>query len=389
MNRMFCAVAAACAPFTVSAQGALTPTLPPGNIAPTPEETRADMAVPSAGDLRGQKDGVGFAVTAAQMAEAWELSAAGPRPEALGPMPPAGVAGLICPHDDYLCAGPMYREAIPLVTARTVILVGVFHRHRRYSVQDLMVFDPYRAWRSPDGEIPVSGLREELLARLAPGEFAQSAVWHDSEHSLEAIAYWLKHQNPDLEILPVILPATAFNRLQLLAEHLGAALAGIMKERGWALGEDVAVVISSDGTHYGERYHYTPFGEGGVDTYLEAMETDRRMLKDLFAGPVGAAMARTFYASMTDPDQPTCFRGAWCGRFSIPFGLMLMAAAARGLGQAPPVAARAALGSSLGFPQLPAQEPGLGLTNPINLYHFVSYPTVAFVAGAALERKSS
>ena len=389
MNKLICLSAAVCAPFTASAQGALIPSLPPGNIAPTLVETRAEMAIPSTGDLRGQRDGVGFAITAGQMAEAWELSAAEPRPESLGPVPAAGVAGLICPHDDYLCAGRMYREVIPLVKAKTVILVGVFHKHRRYSVRDLMVFDPYRAWRSPDGEIPVSGLREDLLARLAPGESTQSAVWHDSEHSLEAIAYWLKHQNPDVEILPVILPATAFSRLEVLADHLGAALAGSMKERGWTLGEDVAVVISSDGTHYGARYHYTPFGAGGVDTYLEVMDTDRKMLQSLFAGPVTAAMAREFYASMTDPDQPDHFRGAWCGRFSIPFGLMLLAAAARDLGQAPPQATPVAFGSSLGFPELPARTPGMGLTNAINLYHFVSYPTVAFVSGTTHEKDPS
>jgi len=389
MNKMFCLSAAICAPFTASAQGALTPFLPPGNIAPTLVETRAEMAIPSAGDLRGQKDGVGFAVTAEQMAEAWELSAAAPRPEPLGPVPSVGVTGLICPHDDYLCAGRMYREVIPLVKARTVILVGVFHKHRRYSVRDLMVFDPYRAWRSPDGEITVSGLRGDLLARLAPGEYVQSAVWHDSEHSLEAIAYWLKHQNPDVEILPVILPAASFSRIQLLAEHLGAALAGTMKERSLTLGEDVAVVISSDGTHYGAGYQYTPFGAGGVDTYLEVMDTDRKRLQGLFAGPVTAAMAREFYASMTDPDQPDHYRGAWCGRFSIPFGLILLAAAARDLGQAPPQATPVALGSSLGFPGLPASTQGMGLTNAINLYHFVSYPTVAFVSGPTPEGNPS
>jgi hypothetical protein len=54
-------------------------------------------------------------------------------------------------------------------------------------------------------------------------------------------------------------------------------------------------------------------------------------------------------------------------------------------GEAAPVA----LGSSLGFPELPVQTRGLGLTNPINLYHFVSYPTVAFVPGATLERNPS
>jgi hypothetical protein len=92
---------------------------------------------------------------------------------------------------------------------------------------------------------------------------------------------------------------------------------------------------------------------------------------------------------MTDPDQPDHYRGAWCGRFSIPFGLILLAAAARDLGQAPPQATPVALGSSLGFPGLPASTQGMGLTNAINLYHFVSYPTVAFVSGPTPEGNPS
>ena len=158
----------------------------------------------------------------------------------------------------------MYRTLIPLVKARTVVLVGVFHRYRRYGAKDVVVFDPYRAWRSPDGEIRVSPLRDELLQGLDPSERAQDPAWHDSEHSLEAIAYWLKHQDPAVEIVPLILPASGFPRLQTLAAHAGEALAGAMKRRGWTLGRDVAIVISSDGTHYGQDFHYTPYGEGGI-----------------------------------------------------------------------------------------------------------------------------
>lgn len=71
--------------------------------------------------------------------------------------------------------------------------------------------------------------------------------------------------------------------------HLGAALAGSMKQRGSTLGRDVAIVISSDGTH--------------------------------------------------------------CGA---------------------------------GFPALPVKGLGMGATCPINLYHFVSFPSVAYVNGEAM-----
>ena len=371
--------AALCACLALSAQAALNPVLPPGNAAPTLDATRKAMGIPSAGDLRGQQDVVGFASRADQMAKVWELSLAPPAAEALGPRPAPGVAGIICPHDDYLYAGRVYREIIPLVKARTVVLVGVFHRYRRYVARNVMVFDPYRAWRSPDGDIPVSGLRDEVLSSLDPATWSRDPAYQDSEHSLEAIAYWLKHQDPGLEILPVILPGSGFERLQGMASDLGHALAAAMKKRGWTLGRDVAIVISSDGIHYGADFHYTPYGEGGVDAFQKAMARDRELLRGPLAGPVTAAKAQAFFEAMVDPAHPDDYRMPWCGRFSIPFGLTLLEATSRELGLKAPTGLPIAFGASVNFPELPVKPLGMGATAPANLYHFVSFPAVAYV----------
>jgi AmmeMemoRadiSam system protein B len=336
------------------------------------------MGIPSKGDLRGQQDAVGFASNPAQMAKVWEASSLPPAPESFGPMPAPGVAGLICPHDDYLYAGRVYRQVLPLVTARTVILVGVFHKYRRFGAKDALVFDPYRAWRSPDGDIKVSGLRKDLLSRLPAQDFLQSEAMQDSEHSVEAIAYWLKHQNPAVEILPILVPSASFPRFQELASHLGKALAETMQARGLALGRDVAIVISSDGIHYGTDFKHTPYGHGGVEAYTRAVARDRELLQGPLAGPVSSAKAQAFFSAVVNPQAPDDYRMPWCGRFSIPFGLLLLEATARDLKAGVPVGQPVAFGTSISFPQLPVREPGLGVTAEANLYHFVSYPGVAY-----------
>lgn len=379
MKKSMLLTAACCAPLGLPAQAALNLVLPPGTSAPSLEQTRSEMAIPSEGDLRGQKDALGFASRAEQMAKVWELSAAEPFPEALGPRPEPGVSGIICPHDDYLCAGRVYRQVVELVKAKTVVMVGVFHRYRRYGPRGVMVFDPYQAWRSPDGPIKVSDLRKEVLARLEPSDFVQDAAYHDSEHSLEAIAYWLKHQDPDVEILPVILPSASFDRLAAMAGRLGEALAESMKARGWTLGRDVAVVISSDGTHYGSDFGYAPYGEGGVEAFQAAMEHDRQLLKGPLAGVVTQDMARHFFEAVVDPDQPDVYRKPWCGRFSIPFGLELLRSLSQQLSLDPPRAMPIAFGASVDAPELPLRHMGLGQTCPISLYHFVTFPSAAFV----------
>lgn len=336
------------------------------------------MGIASTGDVRGQQDVVGFASRADQMARAWELSADGSGLDTLGPAPGPGVAGVICPHDDYVYAGRVYRRVLPLVTARTVVLVGVFHGYRRFGAHDVLVFDRYRAWRAPDGEIPVSSLREPLLAALPAGAAVREDGWHDAEHSLEALAYWLRHARPDVEILPILVPAAGAERLEQLASRAGAALAILMRQRSLDLGRDVAVAISADAVHYGSDFKHTPFGAGGVEAYARACERDRSLLAGPLAGRASPAKAREFLSACVDADDPGTYRLTWCGRFSIPFGLMLLDATAKALGHEGVDGHPLAHATSVGQPELALREVGLGETAPANLFHFVGYPAVAY-----------
>lgn len=357
------------------AQAALQPAQA---VPPALEEVRQTMGIPSRGNVRGQQDAVGFASKPEQMAKVWELSATPPRPDKLGDPPGPGVAGAICPHDDYIYAGRVYRQVLPLVTAKTVVLVGVFHKYRRFGAHDVLVFDSYKAWRTPDGDVPVSEIREEVLALLPQGDFMRDDAAHDSEHSLEAIVYWLRYARPDLRIVPVIVPAMGTARMEELAGRMASALARVMTSHHWLLGRDVAVVISSDAVHYGEDFGYAPYGAGGVDVYVKACERDRALLLGPLAGAVTTAKAEGFFSTCVDPAQPSDYRLTWCGRFSIPLGMLLLERTTAALGLPAPFGHAIAYGTSISFPELAVRDVGLGETAQANLYHFVGYPAVAF-----------
>jgi MEMO1 family protein len=239
---------------------------PAGDRAPTLAETRSAMGIASTDTVRGQQDAVGFASSAAQMQQTWDQSAGGPAPDRLGPAPAPGVLAVLAPHDDYLYAGRVYRAILPLVTAKTVIVVGVFHQYRKYRVRDRIVFDPYESWRTPDGPVPVSALREDLLSAMGEDALRDAAA-HDVEHSIEAEVYWLRHANPTVEIVPILAPATTFERIGAIASRLGDAIAAALKKRNLKLGKDVAIVISADAVHYGPDFKQVPFGDGGIEAY--------------------------------------------------------------------------------------------------------------------------
>jgi len=123
-----------------------------------------------------------------------------------------------------------------------------------------------------------------------------------------------------------------------------------------------------------------PFGDGGVDAYVMATARDVGMLRAL-GGPLEAAKARAFHETCVNPDSPADYRVTWCGRYSIPLGLVALSRLGRDLGV--PLEARPlAYATSVGAPELPIRGDGLGETAPANLYHFVGYPSLAIVRSA-------
>jgi AmmeMemoRadiSam system protein B len=263
---------------------------------PSLEEVRNDMGIRSSDEVRGQRDAVGYATKADAMAKVWELSAQGPMPESFGARLEPGVIGVIGPHDDYIYAARTYREIFPLVTAKTVassassIATAAEARDRSCSVP------------TARGARRMAFPRcDELIAQLPAGMAVKDAAAHDSEHSIEGIAYFLKHARRDVEIVPVIVPAASFQRLNELASKLSSALAASMQRRDWQLGRDVAIVISADGTHYGEDFKFTPYGWGGVKAYSKTVEQDRKIMRDTLGGMITAEKARAFYPPSSIP----------------------------------------------------------------------------------------
>ena len=179
----------------------------------------------------------------------------------------------------------------------------------------------------------------------------------------------------------MIVPVASFERLSEMASKLGGALAGAMKKRGWELGRDVAIVISTDGTHYGDDFKFTPHGVGGAQAFDKAVEDDRKLMRETLGGLVSAEKARAFYSTVVDPANPDQYRVTWCGRFSVTLGTLLIGETARRLGLPPPRSVPLALGVSVDTPELAVRDLGLGPTAPANLYHFVTHPALALVPG--------
>src|SRR5207249_2595926 len=154
-----------------------------------------------------------------------------------------------------------------------------------------------------------------------------------AEHSLKPLVVWLRHRRADLQIVPILVPGAPFPRMRELADHLALALDAELAARHWTMGRDVAIAISADAIHYGPDFKHTSFG-AGLDAYRQAVEKDRGLITGPLAGPLTDEKARTLFATFVDPDHPDDYRWTWCGRFSVPFGMMVLERLGRGHGGA-------------------------------------------------------
>jgi len=346
------------------------------------------VGIPSEGGLRGQADTVGFVTSAGQMdsvlAQCRDL--ASPRRAELfaehGWTDETTFAAAVCPHDDYYYAGRLYGLLLPHIRARIVILFGVFHRAQAFDCRDRIVFDSFDAWRGPYGRIPVSPLREELIARLPAGDVLVDNDMHTVEHSIEAIVPWLQAFRPGVEIVPVLVPYMGWETLDRVAGEFASALAAILEEKGWTLGEDVALVSSADAVHYGDAgwggRSYADFGTG-ADGYARAVERDRNLAGSTLAGPLRRDALRDFLYTCVDSADVTQYKLTWCGRFSVPFGLNVASRVSEGLTGRPLEGTLLDYGTSLGEVSLDlGSVPGLGTTAPNHLHHWVGYAAIGF-----------
>ncbi len=337
--------------------------------------------------IRIQKDTVGYATRPDQVealvrivdsleAGRYVSNAAGFPPMAKSPM-----IGAICPHDDYLYAGRGYVHVMREVKAPRVILFGVSHTARRRGIQDKLVFDDFSAWRSAYGNCPVSPMREEIAAALPAGLVLVNDTIHSEEHSLEGFVPILQHYVPKVEIVPILVTRMNGGNFDAAADALAASISNIMKEHGWRLGTDVAILVSADCVHYGDEEwggrDYAPFGTG-EEGYEKGVAQDRLVIRSSLAGTLSRERIGVFRDMVESGDFQQPYKITWCGVYSIPFGLSVLDRLAAREGRTAPEGFMLVYGTSVDPPNLPLAHTGLGVTAIATLRHWVGYTAIGY-----------
>jgi len=288
----------------------------------------------------------------------------------------------IAPHDDYAYAGYMYPLVLKNVKSPIAIIFGVAHKARQLGIENQLVFDSFTHWHGPYGDIEVSPLREELMGRLPEPAYRVSDEMQSIEHSVEAKLPFLQHYDRAVRIVPILVPAMSFARMDELASKLASAIAEIMTGERMEWGRDLALISSTDAVHYGDEgwgdRNFAYYG-ANAEGYAKALAHEQQILGDCFEGELLPDRIERFTRYTLDDQDYREYKWTWCGRYSVPFGLLVAWRLQRSLRAAPLAGTVLGYATSLGDQRLKVDDlEGMGVTAPATLRHWVGYAAVGF-----------
>ncbi len=181
-------------------------------------------------------------------------------------MPAKPVAGIV-PHAGWIFSGEIAAKVFKCISTMskpdTFILLGAVHtlRPRGNSLY------ARGSWETPLGEVIIDDEIADSLLDLLGEDMLEDPAAHAGEHSIEVQVPFIKYLCPNAKIVPIAIPP---GDAHLTGRRIGEAVPH--------MGKKIAVVGTSDLTHYGAVYGFTPYGYG-VGAKSRMRENDFRIIE--------------------------------------------------------------------------------------------------------------
>jgi len=158
--------------------------------------------------------------------------------------------GVIIPHAGYQFSGPgaawAFKEIAESKLPSRFIIIGP--NHTGFASSE--VSTTLAVWETPFGQLePDEEFIRKLLEECDIVKIDHNA--HSYEHSIEVQLPFLQFANKDVLKKIKIVP--------LIISHYDLETCRILADKIIGISEDLCVIASSDFTHYGPSYGYTPF----------------------------------------------------------------------------------------------------------------------------------
>jgi AmmeMemoRadiSam system protein B len=287
----------------------------------------------------------------------------------------------ICPHDDYIYAGWLYPLVLKNIHANIIILFGVAHKAKKFNVDNCLVFDSFDEWKEPYGNIAIPDLREDIMKTLPAGSYIVHDSLQQAEHSVEAIIPFLQYNDRKVRIISILVPYMPFEKMDQLSDQLASGIRKVLVARGLKWGKDVAFVMSTDAVHYGdEDWGGSNYATYGCDEkgYNAAKAHEMEIINGCLTGPLDQEKARKFTQYTLKDDDYKSYKWTWCGRYSVPFGLLTILKMQQAASGKPLEGTLSGYGTSLDEPRISVTDIGMGKTADATLHHWVGYAGICY-----------
>ncbi len=160
--------------------------------------------------------------------------------------------GAIVPHGGWTYSGALAAQTISLLAQanRDAELIIVFGGHLEPRDLPRVLLDG--AWETPFGPLPVAAGLAEDFSMAVEHELETCDEYYD-DNALEVLMPMIKYHWPSVQVVTIGVAATPN------AGKIGAELVPLARRRGY---QRIAVIGSTDLTHYGPDYNYRPQGSG-------------------------------------------------------------------------------------------------------------------------------
>ncbi len=194
------------------------------------------------------------------------------------------IIGGLVPHAGWVCSGRVTAAVVSAISEQrspgTFVIFGAVHRR---TGSKAAIFSRGK-WDTPAGPIDIDeSLAERLMGQTELIEDDPRA--HELEHSIEVQVPFIQRLFPDARLLPIMVPPSPH------AAEIGRTVGRTLESRGG----DAVMLASSDLTHYGPRYGFTPKGTEADGLDWAKNVNDRRFIDlvlDLDADAVVAEAAQ-------------------------------------------------------------------------------------------------
>jgi len=162
--------------------------------------------------------------------------------------PMSDAMALILPHAGYQYSGRTAARAVKALgkSYKRVIVLGPSHR---VSLPDQLSVPQVSHFETPLGQVP---LDRAFIRRLLEHRslFKSKPIAHQGEHSVQIELPLLQLQLQDFQFVPIVVGQCSLPAI----ERTAAILKGLIDDQ-------TLVVVSTDFTHFGNRFGYAPFTE--------------------------------------------------------------------------------------------------------------------------------